>query len=67
MESWRNATDPRVCAIFTDLFQLLNEGMGSGQKGDIVVERISYWPNGLGFFEAARTVKKDLTKIPVQA
>lgn len=67
MESWRTATDPRVCAIFSDLFQLLTDGMGSGQKGDIIVERIPYWPGGLGYFEAARTVKRDLTKIPFPA
>jgi hypothetical protein len=60
---WRRQTDPRKMAIHAEIDRLLNEATASGGAGRIVIEPIPYWPNGLGNFEAARTVKLDLSKL----
>jgi hypothetical protein len=59
---WRKESDPRVCQVLATLHRLIKEGTASGDKGSILIEPLPYWRDGLGNFEAARTVKIDLTK-----
>lgn len=63
MADWRKESDPRKVFVLMTLHRLMTEGMSAEDPSKIFMEPLPVWQNGLGGFEAARTIKKDLTAL----